>query len=129
MNLATLCMIPAAALLAACSSSKEKPVAALEIGALPVMERVALGANRCWFKSKDPAFAAYRLAPELKSFTGTPRILIVKRNAPESLPLLVIQAQGSPAKLAAFGPLMQDKSISTRVTRDVNGWARGGKDC
>jgi hypothetical protein len=128
MNLATLCMIPAAALLAACST-KEKPVAALEIGALPVMERVALGANRCWFKSKDPAFAAYKLAPELKSFSGTPRILVVKKNSPESLPLLVVQAQGSPAKLAAFGPLMQDAAVNARVTRDVNSWARGGKDC
>lgn len=128
MNLATLCMIPAAALLAACST-KEKPVAALEIGALSVMERVALGANRCWFKSKDPAFAAYKLAPELKSFSGTPRILVVKKNSPESLPLLVVQAQGSPAKLAAFGPLMQDAAVNARVTRDVNSWARGGKDC
>ncbi len=128
MNLATLCMIPAAALLAACSS-KEKPVVALEIGALPVMERVALGANRCWFKSKDPAFAAYKLAPELKSFTGTPRILVVKRNSPESLPLLVVQAQGAPAKLAAFGPLMQDATVNARVTKDVNHWARGGKGC
>lgn len=128
MNLATLCMIPAAALLAACSS-KEKPVAALDIGALPVMERVALGANKCWFKSKDPAFAAYRLAPELKSFTGTPRILVVKKNAPESLPLLVVQAQGSPAKLSAFGPLMQDAGINARVNKDVNNWARGGRDC
>ena len=128
MNLATLCMIPAAALLAACSA-KEKPVVALEIGALPVMERVALGANRCWFKARDPAFKPYRLAPELKSFTGTPRILIVKKNAPESLPLLVIQAQGSPAKLAAFGPLMQDATINARVNKDVNNWARGGKDC
>ena len=128
MNLATLCMIPAAALLAACSP-KEKPTVALEIGALPVMERVALGANRCWFKSKDPAFTAYRLAPELKSFTGTPRILVVKRNAPESLPLLVVQAQGQPAKLAAFGPLMQNATVSARVTKDVNHWARGGKDC
>jgi hypothetical protein len=128
MNLATLCMIPAAAVLAACSS-KEKPVAALEIGALPVMERVALGANRCWFKSKDPAFTAYRLAPELKSFTGTPRILVVKKNSPESLPLLVVQAQGSPAKLSAFGPLMQDPTINARVNKDVSSWARGGKDC
>ena len=98
MNLAILCTITAAALLAACSA-KEKPVVALEIGPLPVMERVALAANRCWFKSKDPAFAAYRLAPELNSFTGTPRILIVKRHSPESRPLLVVQAQGSPVKL------------------------------
>ncbi len=41
------------------------------------MERVALGANGCWFKAKDPAFADYRLAPELNSFSGRPRILIV----------------------------------------------------
>lgn len=128
MNLATLCMIPAAALLAACSA-KEKPVAALEIGALPVMERVALGANRCWFKSKDPAFTAYRLAPELNSFTGTPRILIVKKHSPESRPLLVIQAQDHPAKLDAFGPLMSDTAIHARVNKDVNHWARGGKNC
>lgn len=128
MNLATLCMLPAAALLAACSA-KEKPTAALEIGALPVMERVALGANRCWFKSKDPAFKAYRLAPELKSFTGTPRILVVKRNAPESLPLLVVQAQGQPAKLSAFGPLLKDAAIQARVNKDVSHWAKGGKDC
>ena len=128
MRLDVLCLLSAAAFLPGCST-KDKPVAALEIGALPVMERVALGANRCWFKSKDPAFTAYKLAPELKSFTGTPRILVVKRNAPESLPLLVVQAQGHPAKLAAFGPLMQDATVSARVTKDVNHWARGGKDC
>lgn len=129
MRLDVLCLLSAAAFLPGCSSTKEKPVAALEIGALPVMERVALGANRCWFKSRDPAFAAYRLAPELKSFTGTPRILVVKKNAPESLPLLVVQAQGSPAKLSAFGPLMQDATINARVNKDVSKWARGGKDC
>lgn len=128
MRLDVLCLLSAAAVLPGCSA-KEKPVAALEIGALPVMERVALGANRCWFKSKDPAFMAYRLAPELKSFTGTPRILVVKKNAPESLPLLVIQAQGNPAKLSAFGPLMQDTAVNARVNKDVNNWARGGKDC
>jgi hypothetical protein len=129
MNLATLCMIPAAAVLAACSP-KQKPAApSVERGALPIMERVALGANRCWFKSKDPQFTAYRLAPELKSFSGTPRILVVKRNAPESLPLLVVQAQGKPAQLSAYGPLMQDAGVNARVTRDVNNWARGGKNC
>jgi hypothetical protein len=128
MRLDVLCLLSAAAFLPGCST-KEKPVVALEISALHIMERVALGANRCWFKSKDPAFTAYKLAPELKSFTGTPRILIVKKNAPESLPLLVVQAQGSPAKLSAFGPLMQDTTINARVNKDVSNWARGGKDC
>jgi hypothetical protein len=116
------------AVLAACSTSKE-PVSALSVGALPVMERVALGANRCWFKSKDPMFAAYKLAPELNSFSGTPRILIVKKHSPESRPLLVIQASGTPAKMSAFGPLMDDAAISARVHKDVNGWARNGAGC
>jgi hypothetical protein len=129
MRMDIACLLSVAAILAGCSSTKDKPVSALEIGALPVMERVALGANRCWFKSKDPAFTPYKLAPELKSFSGTPRILIVKRNAPESLPLLVVQAQGSPAKLDAYGPLMQNSAVNARIRDDVNRWARGGKDC
>lgn len=116
------------ALLAACSSSKT-PVSAISVGALPVMERVALGANRCWFKSKDPMFAAYKLAPELNSFSGTPRILLVKKHAPESRPLLVVQATGTPAKMSAFGPLMGEAAISARVHKDVNHWARGGSGC
>ena len=128
MRLDVLCLLSAAAFLPGCTA-REKPAAALEIRALPVMERGALGANRCWFKSKDPAFSAYRLAPELKSFTGTPRILVVKKNAPEALPLLVVQAQGSPARLDAFGPLMQDAALNARIGKDVNRWARGGKDC
>jgi hypothetical protein len=115
-------------LLAACSTARE-PVSALSIGALPVMERVALGANRCWFKSKDPMFAAYKLAPELNSFSGTPRILIVPRRSPEARPLLVVQASGSPAKMSAFGPLMNDAAVSARVNKDVTGWARGDRGC
>lgn len=111
-------------LLAACQSEQPDHSAA----ALPVMERVALGARDCWFKSKDPAFAAYRLAPELNSFSGRPRILLVKASAPGALPALVVQAEGNPAKLEAFGPLMQD-ALSARITADVNHWARGGGGC
>jgi hypothetical protein len=120
--------LAALTLLAACSTAAV-PVSQPNSGALPVMERVALGANRCWFKTKDPAFTAYRLAPELNSFTGTPRILIVKAHSPESRPLLVVQASGSPAKLDAFGPLMQEGAYQARVTKDVNHWARGGQGC
>lgn len=116
------------ALAASCSTSS-RPTAALEMRALPLMERVALGANRCWFKSKDPMFAAYRLAPELNSFSGTPRILIVKKHSPEALPLLVVQASGTPAKISAFGPLMADAGVQARVNKDVVHWAKGGQGC
>ena len=117
----------AALALAACQPKPERPSAASQ-AALPVMERIALGANACWFKSGDPAFKAYRLAPELNSFSGRPRILVVPRNSPESRPLLVVHAEGNPAKLDAFGPMMND-SHATRIAADVKRWANGGKGC
>lgn len=115
-----------AAMLAACQSAA--PAANANRAALPTMERVALGANACWFKSGDPAFAAYKLAPELNSFTGRPRILLVHKGSPESRPLLVVQAEGSPARLQAFGPMMQEP-VAGRIAGDVNRWSSGNKAC
>ncbi|WP_411035815.1 hypothetical protein [Shinella sp. BYT-45] len=118
--------LAAAAALAACQS--KTPAPKVDSGALPTMERVALAANGCWFKSGDPAFKAYRLAPELNSFSGRPRILVVHRNSPESRPLLVVQAEGNPARLDAFGPMMGE-AVGSRITADVKRWAAGGKGC
>ncbi len=123
----SLALVPTV-LLTACNSTQPRPSAGPSRAALPVMERVALGANACWFKSKDPAFAGYRLAPELNSFSGRPRILLVKAHSPESRPLLVVQAEGNPARLDAFGPMMGE-AVSGRITADVNRWAQGAKGC
>lgn len=121
-------LIALSALAASCSTSRA-PAPQASMRALPVMERVALGANACWFKSGDPAFKKYRLAPELNSFSGTPRILVVPAHSPESRPLLVVQASGEQAKLSAFGPMMHDASVSGRINADVLRWARGGQGC
>jgi len=123
---AVLCLSAAGMMLAACQS--ERPVSSPNRAALPTMERVALAANACWFKSQDPAFKDYRLAPELNSFSGRPRILAVPRHSPESRPMLVVQAEGNPAKLDAFGPLM-DGANSERIKRDVLRWAGGASGC
>lgn len=120
-------LILAAVALAACQP-KPQPAASVSRAALPTMERIALGANTCWFKSGDAAFKAYRLAPELNSFSGRPRILLVPRNSPESRPMLVVQAEGNPAKLDAFGPMMNE-TVSGRIATDVKRWANGGKGC
>jgi hypothetical protein len=117
----------AVAVLAGCQSPSRRP-APIGNAALPVMERVALSANACWFKSKDPAFAAYKLAPELNSFSGTPRILLVHAHSPESRPLAVIQAEGNPARLSAFGPLLAEP-VGQRISSDATRWARGMKGC
>lgn len=112
--------------LAACQSGTTAP--APNRAALPTMERVALAANACWFKSGDAAFKPYRLAPELNSFSGRPRILAVPARSPESRPMLVVQAEGNPARLDAFGPLM-DGANGERIRRDVLRWAGGGSGC
>ncbi len=116
----------AALLLAACQS--KAPPSGPDRSALSTMERVAVGANTCWFKSGDPAFTAYRLAPELNSFSGRPRILVVHKGSPESRPLLVVQAEGNPSKMDAFGPMMQTP-VSPRIVHDVTRWASGNKSC
>jgi hypothetical protein len=121
-----LALVAAAGLLAACQSNPSAPKTST--AALPTMERIALGANACWFKSGDAAFKAYRLAPELNSFSGKPRILVVPHRSPESRPLLVVQAEGNPAKLSAFGPLM-DEPVSGRIAADVKRWAAGFNNC
>ncbi|WP_408004556.1 hypothetical protein [Pseudorhizobium endolithicum] len=117
----------AAAVLSSCQSRGPSAPAA-ERAALPTMERVAMNANACWFKSGDAAFKPYRLAPELNSFSGRPRILAVPRNSPESRPALVVQAEGSPARLDAFGPLMSGDT-GERIRSDVLRWAAGGRGC
>jgi len=123
----SILLAAAVALLSACQSAKP-PARPPNQAALPTMERVAVNANTCWFKSGDAMFSAYRLAPELNSFSGRPRILAVPRNSPESRPALVVQAEGNPAKLDAFGPMMAGAS-GDRIRRDVLKWSSGGSGC
>lgn len=96
--------------------------------ALSMMEQVATAAQTCWFASRDPAFANFRLANELNSFSGRPRILLVPAANPEARPLLVVQAEGAPARLDAFGPVMQSAEGS-RVAADLTRWSQGSRDC
>lgn len=126
-KIALACLAAALLSLQGCKSERPSSVAP-DRAALPTMERIALAANSCWFKSGDAAFAAYRLAPELNSFSGRPRILAVPRHSPESRPLLVVQAEGNPARLDAFGPMM-DGSQAERIRKDVTRWAAGGRGC
>lgn len=126
----TAAALSALAIFAASCQSKRAPVATLTEShtALSMMERVAVAAHGCWFKSSDPAFSRYTMAPELNSFTGRPRFLVVDRNQPTGRPVLVVQAEGNPAKLAAFGPLMNGPQ-QARISSDITRWATGTKSC
>lgn len=121
-----LALLPLLAI-AACQSKPKTPPTQGQ-SALDVMEKVAVGANNCWIKSGDPAFKAYAMAPELNSFSGKPRILLVRKGSPDIRPLLVVQAEGRPARLEAFGPMMSEP-VAGRITADVRRWSSGSKGC
>ncbi len=121
-------LMTALSVLSACSPRAEKPVVEAGRAALPTMERVARGASQCWFKSGDKEFAPYRMALELDSYSGKPRILLVHKHSPEARPLLVVQAEGNPARMQAFGPMMAE-SHGPRINTDVTRWANGGAGC
>lgn len=130
-TIAIALMISLAALAGCQSKSKPGPGSLAfnsEKAALPTMERVALAANACWFKSGDATFKPYRLAPELDSYSGRPRILVVPASNPGGRPLLVVHAEGNPAKVEAFGPLMMHSS-GNRIAADVRRWAGGQSSC
>lgn len=118
-----------AACLCACQSGGGGGIAlSSQNAALPVMERISTAAQQCWFRSKAPEFADYRLSDELNSYSGRPRLLLVPARHPEALPLLVIHASGDPARVEAFGPLM-DKPAGKRIATDLKRWTGGSTSC
>lgn len=96
--------------------------------ALKTMEHVALTANRCWFKSGNAAFKQYGFEPELQSYSGRPRILVVPRNTPGGKPILVVEAEGNPARVSVYGPLMAAPQ-GNKIGEDIDRWVKGDNQC
>lgn len=95
-----------------------------------VANRIAERVGACWFTGSNDAFSRYAYAPELNSFSGKPRILIVPKNNPAGLPQLVIEvSDGKRATVVKlFGPLLASARGSA-IQRDVERWADGGTEC
>jgi len=95
-----------------------------------LMVRVAKQMQICWFKNKDPAIAPYKLASEVNSYAGKPRLLLVPRNRPSGLPVLVVQAErkGGRNHVQTFGPLLASKD-GPRLAAAVSKWTSGGTAC
>ncbi|WP_244496456.1 hypothetical protein [Aureimonas ureilytica] len=122
------------AFLASCASpvvppSVQKPMPTPKVDTgLDRMERLALTANRCWIKSRDPAFTGYSLAPELSSFSGRPRFLLVPKGRMEARPLLVVEGRVGSADVETYGPLL-DTSMRSRLEGDLARWKAGSGEC
>lgn len=116
------------AALSACAAPPAAPARATADTGLDRMERLTLNANRCWFKSKDPAFAGYSLAPELSSFSGKPRFLLVPKGQPEARPLLVVEGLSGSARIDSYGPLTS-QPLGRRVEADLSRWKAGDDGC
>lgn len=108
-------------------NSKQAPVKAMVV--------IAKAAQKCWFKSKDPAFRDLRMSNEVNSPAGRPRFLLVKRVDPNGLPQLVVQAEekgdtssGKYTNIQTFGPLLQSGN-GKRITDDVLRWGAGNTAC
>jgi hypothetical protein len=112
--------------LAACQSKPNRPAVPAPsglAGQVATLQRVNASAYECW--AKDKAFKAYGIIPELDT-TGTPRILIIPKGKPQSLPKLVITATGK--SVQTFGPLAQS-NLAPRINSDVARWAAGNSGC
>lgn len=132
-RLATALILGNLLVLAACSNTAKgprvtQPPPVKAASALDRMERLTLAANRCWFKSGDPAFRAYSLAPELSSFSGKPRFLLVPKGRPEAKPLLVVEGRDGSREVATYGPVM-NTSLAGRVSGDIARWNTGSAGC
>lgn len=130
--LVTAAVLCGAFTLSACNT--KKPVQAISVpqptSAVGIVSAVAKNAQVCWFKSKDPAFKKYKLASEVDSYIGRPRILLVPKNKPTGLPLLVVEAEktGRVAQVRTFGPILAS-SQGPRIQRDIANWRSGRSDC
>ncbi|MEM7462057.1 MAG: hypothetical protein AAF362_05200 [Pseudomonadota bacterium] len=132
--LSLFCIIGA---LSACQTGSPSDALTLKSkqDATAVMVKIAKAAQACWFKSSEIAFRSYRLANEVNSPAGRPRILLVPKSDPSALPLLVVQAEqkgdtatGKFTEIQAFGPILSTSSGS-RITNDVKRWSGGNNNC
>jgi hypothetical protein len=125
------CILLASLALAGCRDDKVNRTAAPQTGqagAIAALQAINSKAVTCWMRSRDPAFAGLRLIPELDTQYGRPRLLLLKKNSQYGLPVLVVEAHGSPVKVETYGPLTQGP-VGSRIEQDIRRWSTGSQAC
>ncbi len=124
--------VAVALLLAGCQSVPKKDYLEFNAASDPTNVASALSERmaECWFATGRADFADFIYAPELNSYAGRPRILVVSRTDPGGLPKLVVEAskakRGTSVKL--FGPLLSTGS-GPGISADVGRWVTGQDGC
>lgn len=130
MRTVLIIVVACLAILPACQ--RRDGVASLNLrdnsAAVALLQKVNTAARDCWIKSKDKDFRKFALIPELDTRAGRPRILVVEKKTAQGLPQFVIEADGNPAKILAYGPLGQSP-LAGRINSDIAHWASGGAGC
>ena len=126
------CLILTLISLTACQSSGPAGEFELSVKQNPrkLMVTIARNVQNCWFKRANPNFRKFRMANELNSYAGRPRLLLVPKNNPTGLPSLVVQAQSKDnlTRLHVFGPLLATNAGKT-ISTDLKNWTSGKTTC
>ncbi|MDP2119095.1 MAG: hypothetical protein Q8K28_04260 [Hoeflea sp.] len=124
-RISTLLVAATGLALSACAPAAVSPPSGLSAHAqsIATLQRVNAQAHACWLKDSD--FKDYGLVPELDT-TSTPRVLVVPRGKPQSLPKAVIVASSNGAQF--YGPLATSP-LAGRINEDISRWARGATGC
>jgi len=110
--------------LAACSPAASPPAGlSAHAQSVSTLQRVNTQANACWLKDSD--FNDYGIVPELDT-TSIPRLLVIPRGKPQSLPQAVIVASANGAVF--YGPL-STSPLAGRINNDISRWATGATGC
>jgi len=91
--------------------------------------RLTAAMEQCWFGPNATDFAGYVYSSEPNA-AGGPRILIVPKDAPTALPVLVIEitTPGGNPHLNVYGPLAGGAQ-ATRIAADLRRWMGGSTSC
>ncbi len=131
-HIRNLCLMLALCSLTACQSGEPGQGIELSSNVNPreLMVTIAKTMQRCWFKNAIPAFRKYRMASEVNSFAGRPRLLLVPKSNPTGLPSLVVQAEKQKrfTQVQAFGPLLSS-SAGKAISTDLKNWTSGKTAC
>jgi len=91
--------------------------------------RLTAAMEQCWFGPNATDFAGYVYSSEPNA-AGGPRILIVPKDAPTALPVLVIEITmpGGNPHLNVYGPLAGGAQ-APRIAADLRRWMGGSTRC